>query len=294
MRRSVPSSKPAALKRVGAEGGCFGVRRPAARATLTAASFIWEHGAAGLASRPMSRQTAAIAYHDAARPFSLPDPGSPDPEASTWRMLGDVHDVLGIDRRAARRSGPRPRAFTVGSSPWHTPTGGVVGIHCGGAGWAVVEALSLAPNGLIVHAVPTPALRASVERRALLSALAGRCTSALAWVGTCVLSRSLVASLADAANPDHGGWPRRTPVTLLAISRTRGNPVVEIHGHVTPLTDPNPETLAIALTDLERQRWVQHVHPTVGTQVGRGRVRAVPPASWIVASATAPELERSE
>lgn len=221
----------------------------------------------------MHRATAAIVREN--EPWDFPFVSQTGAHASPpemWRILGQAHDILGIDRRSVRRS--RQAATSLPSTGlWHESMQTLVGLQCQ-AGWALAEAFVLAPRGLLVRAIQPLTPGSTPQKRAILAAMASRSPSALAWVGTCVLSQPMIRSLARAANPESGSSPRLSPVTLIVPSRTDPSRMVEIEGCTTPLTDPHPKTLAIALSEQGHRQWVEEVRG-VGTPNAEHRVKAI-------------------
>jgi hypothetical protein len=148
-------------------------------------------------------------------------------------------------------------------------------------GWAIVRTLSLAPQGVLLHHLDLldPELDAPQRQRGrqVLTALAPlmgapgrpsratrpRPSSPLATVGTCVLSRRVVADLSSWSNPSPTAV--KAPVTSRRPTRRElsvsivipppansqlraGQPVAVVEGELVSLNDPNPQVLAVALT----------------------------------------------
>lgn len=230
--------------------------------------------------------------------FALPPDALPCPvgvERATaqeeWRLPGPATDLLGIDRRTRRRTPGMPR-LDGPSGGLHTNLEARLILACT-FGWAWVDALAIAPTGLLVRAPERSLAPSDSDERALWTTLARRSGSTLAWVGSCVLSQSVVGELGNAANPPDARTIRETEVLLLGMPRRRGGAVVEVAGRVTPLTDPDPRTLAIALGEADHRRFVRDVR-WVGTRTGAPRVTGVHSHVWSSGTASARCLKRHE
>lgn len=206
-------------------------------------------------------------------------------------LLGAATDLLGIDRRTTRRTPGMPR-LPGPSGCLHTRLEARLILSCA-LGWAWVDALAISPTGLLVRAPDHTATPTCRDERILWATLARRSGSALAWVGTCVLAPTVVAALGNAANPPDGRPAREIAVTLLGVPRRSGGDVVEVSGRVTPLTDPDPRTLAIALGESDHRRFVRDVRG-VGTRAHAPRVTRVQSTAWSSGSASARCLKRHE
>lgn len=206
-------------------------------------------------------------------PAFRPEPDVAD-EYSPLRLLernqGDTH---GLDRRH------RPRQTMQGAIPGddhgtgrllsaaHRRVHAVLGLSTT-HGWALVRALTIAPAGVLLHLLDplaettTPAHRA--EGRAVLARLAPWLGaplrpgavhapgSPLATVGGCLLAPRVVADLSSWASQPVGrrGTSQRRPAALtvmLMIPRADGR-ITRIEGELVPMTDPQPQVLAVALT----------------------------------------------
>jgi hypothetical protein len=198
----------------------------------------------------------------------------PVEEFSPLRLLQrDQGDTHGLDRRSRRRvGGQRPAPDDHGSarllSTVHTMRRNLLGLSTA-HGWALVHTLTVAPTGILVHLLDllnpalNPELRA--QGRSLLARLAPLLNaplrprgthsagSPLATVGGCLLAPRVVADLSSwasqpsarrgATRAGHGAFA----VTLLVPS-ARGSGVVRIEGELVPMTDPQPQVLAVALS----------------------------------------------
>jgi hypothetical protein len=160
-------------------------------------------------------------------------------------------------------------------------------------GWALVDAVALAPAGLLVRNLDLldpeidveerkrgraafMHIEALLSRRTLKSAPEG--SSMLAAVGRCLLGSRVVADLSTWVRSSHHPTDGRLQVTLLvttpqsksrAHSGTSEQPgerpaerppelvdlgLCEIDGRVCPLTDPYDDVLAIGLTSSARTK----------------------------------------
>lgn len=139
-------------------------------------------------------------------------------------------------------------------------------------GWALVRTLSLAPAGVLLHLLdllgPETLPEHRAEGQAALSRLAPllgaplrpqavhAAGSPLATVGGCLLAPRVVADLSSWASQPVGrrGTSQRRPaaLTVLLMIPTRGRDgggrIARIEGELVPMTDPQPQVLAVALT----------------------------------------------
>lgn len=208
-------------------------------------------------------------------------PGEADDEYSPMRLLGrDQGDTHGLDRRAQRRPSTPTTAATThehGSerllSAAHRRLDLVLGLStC--HGWALVRTLSVAPAGLLLHLLdlvdpgtePGHRARGQVVLRRLAPLLGAPLRagavhepgSPLATVGGCILAPRVVADLSSWASKPvaRRGTSTRRPATLtvtLLCARepapgAAGPDILGIEGELVPMTDPQPQVLAVALT----------------------------------------------
>ena len=195
-------------------------------------------------------------------------------EYSPLRLLernqGDTH---GLDRRHRARQPMRdgiPRDdHGTGRllSAAHRRVHAVLGLSTT-HGWALVRALSIAPAGVLLHLLdllgPDTRPEHRAEGQALLSRLAPLLGaplhpravhspgSPLATVGGCLLAPRVVADLSSWASQPVGrrGTSQRRPaaLTVMLMIPTRAGGVVRVEGELVPMTDPQPQVLAVALT----------------------------------------------
>jgi hypothetical protein len=198
-------------------------------------------------------------------------PGAHDDEYAPMRLLGrDQGDTHGLDRRAQRR--PSMHAPAPGEehgtdrllSAAHRRLDLVLGLSTR-HGWAIVRTLSMAPAGLLLHLLDLldPGLRPDLRARGQLvlrrlAPMLGaplRATtvhepgSPLATVGGCLLAPRVVADLSCWASKPvaRRGTSTRRPATLtVTLLQLTGMPGIE--GELVPMTDPQPQVLAVALT----------------------------------------------
>jgi len=218
-----------------------------------------------------------------------------DDEYSPLRLLernqGDTH---GLDRRH------RPRLLMRDAIPGedhgtgrllsasHRPLRVILGLSTS-HGWALVRALTIAPSGVLLHLLDLLGPDTTPEDRAAGQAALGRLAaqlvaplrpgavhppgSPLATVGGCLLAPRVVADLSSWASQPVGrrGTSQRRPAALtvlLVVPDARGG-VVRIEGELVPMTDPQPQVLAVALgpralAELEQASGV------LGTAAARG------------------------
>lgn len=199
-----------------------------------------------------------------------------DDEYSPLRLLernqGDTH---GLDRRHRPRQQMRD-AIPVDDhgtgrllSASHRPMRVVMGLSTT-HGWALVRALSIAPSGVLLHLLDllgpgtSPELRAAGQvALARIAAQLGAPLrpgavhppgSPLATVGGCLLAPRVVADLSSWASQPVGrrGTSQRRPAALTVLLVVPGGEdargrVVRIEGELVPMTDPQPQVLAVAL-----------------------------------------------
>jgi hypothetical protein len=197
-----------------------------------------------------------------------------DDEYSPLRLLernqGDTH---GLDRRN------RPRRVMHDAIPdggdhgtgrllsaAHRPIHAVLGLSTT-HGWALVRALTIASAGVLLHLLDLLGPDERPEHRAEGRRVLGRLApllgaplrpgavhapgSPLATVGGCLLAPRVVADLSSWASQPVGrrGTSQRRPTALtvmLMVPTATG--IARIEGELVPMTDPQPEVLAVALT----------------------------------------------
>jgi len=208
-------------------------------------------------------------------------------------LLAAPHDVLGIDRRVTQRE-RGAQTDRAEASPLHLPLRSRFGLRCD-EGWALVQAIAVSPGGILVRGLDWRSA-SPAERLALAAAMKGRCASALEVVGTCVLSQALIADLARWANPQGSQRPRETPVTLVGLPDRRpgghGEARFEVAGRITPLTDPNPSTLAIACSSDALRELGRRLR--AGTSADARRVTQPGSTQWVAPTASARCLNTRE
>jgi hypothetical protein len=196
----------------------------------------------------------------------------PIEEYSPLRLLQrDQGDTHGLDRRSRRRGhvhhhGELEHGSARLLKSVHTVRRSNLGL-CTAHGWALVHTLTVAPTGLLVHLLDllSPALNPDLrdEGRSLLARIAPvlgaplrpraihRPGSPLATIGGCLLAPRVVADLSSwASQPLARRGATRAgafAVTLLAPTGNRSR-VVRIEGELVPMTDPQPQVLAVALS----------------------------------------------
>jgi hypothetical protein len=205
------------------------------------------------------------------------DDGDRDDEYSPMRLLGrDQGDTHGLDRRAQRRPSMLAPVATDEHgaerllSAAHRRLDLVLGLSTS-HGWALVRTLSVAPAGLLLHLLDLvdPDLCAGQRARgqAVLRRLAPMLGaplragavhepgSPLATVGGCLLAPRVVADLSSWASMPvaRRGTSTRRPATLtvtllLAQTGRAGAGIFCVEGELVPMTDPQPQVLAVALT----------------------------------------------
>ncbi len=207
---------------------------------------------------------------------------TPIDEYSPLRLLernqGDTH---GLDRRSRSRDTLAPAVTEDHGtgrllSAAHRRADLVLGLSTS-HGWALVRTLSCAPAGLLLHlldlldpALP-PGLRArgQVVLRRLAPGLGAPLRpnvrepgSPLAMVGGCLLAPRVVADLSSFASQPVGrrGTSQRAPATLTVSLLIPGDAAPRppsgdlLHGihcieaELVPMTDPQPQVLAVALS----------------------------------------------
>jgi hypothetical protein len=177
-------------------------------------------------------------------------PGAHDDEYAPMRLLGrDQGDTHGLDRRAQRR--PSMHAPAPGEehgtdrllSAAHRRLDLVLGLSTR-HGWAIVRTLSMAPAGLLLLRRLAPMLGAPLRATTVHEP-----GSPLATVGGCLLAPRVVADLSCWASKPvaRRGTSTRRPATLtVTLLQLTGMPGIE--GELVPMTDPQPQVLAVALT----------------------------------------------
>lgn len=226
---------------------------------------------------PIPSPTASPTFWDTAMLPRGTRVGSDEPveEYSPLRLLQrDQGDTHGLDRRSRRRDRARPvDDDDHGSdrllSAVHTVRRAILGL-CTAHGWALVHTLTVAPTGILVHLLDllSPALNPELrtQGRTLLARLAPvlgaplrpraihQPGSPLATIGGCLLAPRVVADLSSwASQPSarrgttragHGAFA----VTLLVPGAEPHAGVVRLEGELVPMTDPQPQVLAVALS----------------------------------------------
>ncbi len=196
-------------------------------------------------------------------------PGPTDDEYAPMRLLGrDQGDTHGLDRRAQRRPSMHTPGEAHGTdrllSAAHRQLDLVLGLSTS-HGWAIVRTLSVAPAGLLLHLLDLldpglpPELRARGQLllRRLAPVLGAPLRpsavhdpgSPLATVGGCLLAPRVVADLSSWASRPvaRRGTSTRRPATL-TVTLLQATSGLAIEGELVPMTDPQPQVLAVALT----------------------------------------------
>ena len=188
-------------------------------------------------------------------------------------IRGREADSLGLDRRRQRRAeetehanGGHDAHAVVAAA--HRPTDGVLAL-CTVNGWALVRAISLAPQGILLRHVEAmdrglePEIRMQINAALQsLSPVLGAPlrtrggSSPLANVGTHVLGGRVVADASawSSGNARPGGRKNGDPLAVSLVLAPRGRTQVrgmaqlaQIEGRLAPLNDPDPRVLAVAL-----------------------------------------------
>jgi hypothetical protein len=214
----------------------------------------------------------------AVRPISvgrvriLPPPWPPvaaapaSPERDPLRVLAEAGDRLGIDRRARARSGDPSHLPEAGdgrlTAAVHRPCPFVFALGDRGR-WALVKGLSRAPQGLLVELLDPFDKELDLRdrigvlgMRALgrVAGRGGRPASPLVLVSSCVQARALVDTLARRTST--GGVRAIELVPLLVRTPAGWRPTDEaidgtpsciLPGELSPLCDPRPGVLAVAV-----------------------------------------------
>ncbi len=195
-------------------------------------------------------------------------------EYSPLRLLernqGDTH---GLDRRHRPRQSMRDAIphedHGTGRllSAAHRRVHAVLGLSTT-HGWALVRALTIAPAGVLLHLLDLLGEATRPDHRAQGQAALSRLApllgaplrpgavhsagSPLATVGGCLLAPRVVADLSSWASLPVGrrGTSQRRPtaLTVTLMIPTADGRVVRIEGELVPMTDPQPQVLAVALT----------------------------------------------
>lgn len=199
---------------------------------------------------------------------------APLDEFSPLRLLQrDQGDTHGLDRRSHRRDQPRATGEERGHGSFrllsavHRARRVALGL-CTAHGWALVHTLSIAPAGVLVHLLDLlspdtdPTLRR--DGRALLARVAPVLGaplhprsihapgSPLATVGGCLLAPRVVADLSTwASQPIARRGASRAEVGTFAVTLLipAAVGVARIEGELVPMTDPQPQVLAVALSE---------------------------------------------
>lgn len=207
------------------------------------------------------------------------------------RILRDHEkDTLGLDRRGHRRAGgqmselddrrPDTQVADVGQA-MHERLRGVLGL-CTVHGWAIVETLTLSPQGVLLRHIQASDRDLSCETRMQLNhALMnlspvmgtplragapwtdarGRTSSPLANVGTHLLGQRVVADASNWANAPARSTrsadnlqvtlvlpPQARMSSLRAPTSRRGlAQLAQVEGRLSSLNDPDPRVLGVAL-----------------------------------------------
>ena len=207
----------------------------------------------------------------------LREPRTSRDEAKSEPFEVNRGDLLGIDRRELPRGSGQTGVERRGEggfvSSTHRSFDTVLGLRSH-HGWALVRTLTLAPSGVLLQLVdPTdPSLDPTLRWRAknALDALSptlgspsparhGRDpkqgSSLLAKVGTCLLSRRVVADISKWANENTNAYREGLQMELVVPPPThfhyRPDPT-RISCELVPMTDPTPQLLAVALRPSDR------------------------------------------
>lgn len=183
-------------------------------------------------------------------------------------------DSLGIDRRSRRRHGLAQGSATIDHgggrliSAAHRPLRRVLGLTSA-HGWALVQTLSITATGVLVHLLDmmrgdlddelSMLGRAALRRLAPILAAPIRPRaihphgSPLATVGGCILAPRVIADLASwASHPTSRRGSSQEPSTAHAVTllmpTADGQPLLRMRAELVPMTDPQPEVLALALS----------------------------------------------
>jgi hypothetical protein len=197
-----------------------------------------------------------------------PDPG--DDEYAPMRLLGrDQGDTHGLDRRGQRRPSMHAPGQAHGTdrllSAAHRRLDLVLGLSTS-HGWAIVRTLSVAPAGLLLHLLdlldpglrPEHRARGQLVLRRLAPVLGAPLRasavhepgSPLATVGGCLLAPRVVADLSSWASKPvaRRGTSTRRPASLtVTLLDAADSGMHGIEGELAPMTDPQPQVLAVAL-----------------------------------------------
>lgn len=183
-------------------------------------------------------------------------------------------DSLGIDRRSRRRHGlaeglgPADHGALRLISAAHRPLRLALGLTSA-HGWALVHTLSVTATGVLVHLLDvtrgdlddTLALLGRAALRRLAPVLAAPIRpraihehgSPLATIGGCLLAPRVIADLSSwASHPTsrRGSSQEASTahaVTLLLPTADGGGAALRMRAELVPMTDPQPEVLALAL-----------------------------------------------
>lgn len=205
-------------------------------------------------------------------------------EFSPLRLLQrDQGDTHGLDRRSRRRdlshgtfqrTDPEHGSARLLSAV-HRPAHAVLGLSTA-HGWALVRTLSLAPTGVLLHLLDVLSTKTRPEHRREGQAVLRRLApllgaplrpgavhepgSLLATVGGCLLAPRVVADLSNWASQPVArrgasqGGPNTLTVTLMlpagdpSSTWTDAQGIVRLEGELVPMTDPQPQVLAVALS----------------------------------------------
>ncbi len=243
--------------------------------------------------RPIPSPSAVRRYWEQAAPPPPPARRSEGarPAYDPGRILRDhERDTLGLDRRASRREYPnQPAAPTHDNQALlragHESLQGVLGL-CTVHGWALVETLSLCPQGVLLRhidaaqrdlscetrvelgrtlAALSPVMGAPLRRGKLWEDTRGRSSSPLANVGTHLLGARVVADASNWANADaRRGTRASSNLQVTLVLPPRGRQAVRglaqlarVEGSLNALNDPDPRVLGVGLDGraVQELRW---------------------------------------
>ncbi|HRI09618.1 MAG TPA: hypothetical protein PKW35_17475 [Nannocystaceae bacterium] len=205
-------------------------------------------------------------------------PGDADERFEPLRLLrrndGDTH---GLDRRSRRRHGLAPSSRPEHGegkilAAAHRPFDALLGL-ASAHGWALMQGISIAPAGVLLRHVDlldpalSPELRgaaSSALRRLAPALVAGLRPEAIhdpgsppATIGGCLLASRVIADLSSWASlPSgrRGTTQEASTAHEVALLLAHEDVVLRIDGELVPMTDPQPEVIAVALTPAARER----------------------------------------
>ena len=185
-------------------------------------------------------------------------------------LRGRESDALGLDRRAHRRAAnsPSDEARDRGQAlvrAAHTQIQGVMGL-CSPGGWALVRAISLAPQGILLRHLDATERKLEPELRAMINTAlrslspvlgaprgpASQATSSpLANLGTHLLGRKVVSDAAAWSLDDAEALEVDLVLPGLGVSHGvaggQARSLARVSGRLSALNDPDPKMLAVAL-----------------------------------------------